>query len=137
MPKVQIEHGIDTEEATKLVLVQPFIRDVLGYDTGNIAEVVPEYGANRGGKKDEKVDYAILKDDKPIILIECKKYGTNLDNEPFPQLASYFTFTNSNEQKYAILTDGIVYRFYTDLVSDHILDSQPFFESDMLKIKDQ
>ncbi len=139
--KKQVEH-IQTEEATKTALVQPFINDILGYDIRSIEEVVPEYGANRGGKKDEKVDYAILKEGNPIILIECKCYGTDLNKEHIPQLATYFNFINAKDPKFAenpkfaILTDGIIYRFYTDLVKENVLDDEPFLEFSIKEIRD-
>lgn len=47
----------------------PFI-SALGYDVFNPTEVIPEFTADVGTKKGEKVDYAIKKDDKIIILIE-------------------------------------------------------------------
>ena len=58
---------IETEEATKQAFVLPFIQ-ILGYDIWNPEEVVPEFIADVGIKKGEKIDYAILKDGKPIIL---------------------------------------------------------------------
>ena len=67
-----LKDNLLTEEATKNALVMPFL-NVLGYDVFNPLEVVPEYIADSRLKKDEKVDYALIKDNKPIILIECKK----------------------------------------------------------------
>ena len=55
-----------TEEATKTALVMPFLQ-VLGYDVFDPREVVPEYVADVGLKRGEKVDYAVLKDGKPIM----------------------------------------------------------------------
>ncbi|MCI5139368.1 MAG: hypothetical protein D3922_13380 [Candidatus Electrothrix sp. AR1] len=72
IPK-QIEH-IQTEEATKNAFIMPFI-SALGYDIFNPMEVIPEFTADIGTKKGEKVDYAIKKDDDIIILIECKWCG--------------------------------------------------------------
>ncbi len=69
IPK-QIDH-IQTEEATKNAFVMPFI-SALGYDVFNPMEVVPEFIADVGPKKGEKVDYAIFQDGKPAILFECK-----------------------------------------------------------------
>ena len=118
------------------------INNVLGYNTSDITEVVPQDSADIGGNKADRVDYTILKDGTPIILIECKKYGTDLDKEHIPQLAKYFTFINAEETKFpeeikfAILTNGIIYRFYTDLVKTHVLDKEPFLEFDILTIKD-
>ena len=118
---------LETEEATKSSLVLPFIQ-MLGYEIFDPTEVVPEFTAG-GPKKGEKVDYALMKDGKPSILIECKKYGTNLDQEKTFQLIRYFAFT---EAKFGILTDGIVYRFFSDLDKPNMMDAKPFFEFNML-----
>jgi predicted type IV restriction endonuclease len=72
--------SIQTEEATKQYLIIPFIQ-ALGYDVFDPREVFPEYDANVGASKKYKLDYAILKDGKPIILIECKAKGDKLDKD--------------------------------------------------------
>ena len=69
---ITLKDSLQTEEATKNALVMPFL-NALGYDVFNPLEVVPEYIADSRLKKDEKVDYAIMQDNKPIILLECKK----------------------------------------------------------------
>ena len=122
----RVDH-LETEEATKSSLVLPFIQ-MLGYEIFDPTDVVPEFTAG-GPKKGEKVDYALMKDGKPTILIECKKYGTNLDQEKTFQLIRYFAFT---EAKFGILTDGIVYRFFSDLDKLNMMDAKPFFEFNML-----
>lgn len=121
---------IQTEEATKLALINPFIREVLGYDTTDLSEVVPEYTADVGIKKGEKVDYAILRDGVPLILIEAKKAGTRLQEEEPYQLYRYFTTTPSAQ--FGIYTDGIKYLFYSDLEKDNIMDNRPFLILDLL-----
>jgi len=68
----------------------PFI-NVLGYDVFDPTEVVPEFTADIGTKKGEKVDYAIMKDGKPIILFECKWSGADLNKEHASQLHRYFS----------------------------------------------
>jgi len=122
---------IKTEEATKTSLVLPFI-SVLGYDVFDPFEVNPEFIADIGIKKGEKVDYAILKDDKPIILVECKHCSENLDPHN-SQLFRYFHTTNA---KFGLLTNGLEYRFYTDLVTTNKMDEKPFFEFNIAEIKD-
>ena len=99
---------IQTEEATKTALVMPFVR-ALGYNTEDPREVVPEFIADVGDRKGEKVDYAILKDGKPVMLIECKAAGANLDEEDVSQLFRYFAVSKS---RFAVLTNGVVYRFH-------------------------
>lgn len=125
---------IKTEAATRTALVEPFIR-ALGYDTSDPTEVVPEFGANitvPGVNQDKHVDYAIMKDGKPIILIEVKQHGTD-PNKGYSQLFGYFTPVDA---RIAIATNGLIYRFYADLEKDHVMDKQPFLELDMLNLKE-
>ncbi|MDR1954316.1 MAG: type I restriction enzyme HsdR N-terminal domain-containing protein [Clostridiales Family XIII bacterium] len=121
-----------TEEATKTSLIMPFFQ-ILGYDVFNPLEFVPEFTADVGIKKGERVDYAIIMDGKPLILIECKTCGENLDKHG-SQLFRYFA--TSVDSKFGILTDGTVYRFYTDLDKANMLDDRPFLEIDISNIKD-
>ena len=111
----------------------PFISNVLGYNVSEPTEVIPEFTADVGEKKGEKVDYAILKDGKPIILFECKRYGSVLDKEQASQLSRYFTYT---ESKLGVLTDGIVYLFYSDLEKTNLMDTKPFLEFNMLDLEE-
>ncbi|MCY3549953.1 MAG: type I restriction endonuclease [Candidatus Poribacteria bacterium] len=122
---------IQTEEATKTAFVMPFI-NLLGYDVFNPTEVVPEFTADVGTKQGEKVDYAIFKDDEVIMLIECKKYGEDLSDVHTSQLYRYFSVVHA---RIAVLTDGVLYRFYTDLEESNIMDTKPFLEFDMLDIQ--
>ncbi len=123
---------LQTEEATKNAFVLPFIT-ALGYNVFDPTEVTPELTADVGTKKGEKVDYAILKDGKPIILFECKWSGINLDKEHKSQLYRYFSVT---EARFAVLTNGIIYRFYTDIDEPNKMDAKPFMELDMLNIRE-
>jgi len=124
--------GIQTEEATKNAFIMPFI-GALGYNVFDPTEVTPELVADVGTRKGEKVDYAILINGKPIILFECKWCGGNLDNEDASQLFRYFSVT---EARFGVLTNGIIYRFFSDLESQNIMDAKPFLELDMLDIKE-
>lgn len=120
-----------TEEATKTTLIMPFIA-ALGYDVFNPQEVLPEMNCDVGTKKGEKIDYAIMQDGEPVILIECKHWQQNLtlhDN----QLLRYF---NVSKAKFGVLTNGIVYRFYTDLEKNNVMDEKPFLEVNLLELKD-
>jgi hypothetical protein len=123
---------IHSEEATKTSLILPFFQQVFGYDIFNPDELVPEFTADYGTKKGEKVDYAIFIDKKPCILIEAKWCGEDLDKYG-SQLFRYFTTT---EAKFGILTNGIIYRFYTDLEEQNKMDIKPFLELNLLKLKD-
>lgn len=132
----RLKDSIQTEEATKNAFIMPFI-NVLGYDVFNPFEVVPEFISDIGTKKGEKVDYAIMREvpgglPEPCLLIECKHWKQALtlhDN----QLLRYFHVTKA---RFGILTNGIVYRFYTDLVAANKMDEQPFLEIDLLDLKE-
>ena len=122
---------VQSEEATKNAFVMPFIK-LLGYDIFNPTEVVPEFTADIGTKQGEKVDYAIFKDSKVVMIIECKKFGTDLSNAHISQLYRYFSPTHA---RIAVLTDGALYRFYTDLEKLNIMDTRPFLEFNLLNIQ--
>jgi len=119
---------INTEEGTKTAFVMPFI-SALGYDVFNPLEVVPEFTADIATKKGEKVDYAIKKDGKIIMLIECKQCGSDLSMSHKGQLYRYFSVT---EAKFAILTNGINYCFFSDIDAPNKMDEKPFFEFDII-----
>jgi hypothetical protein len=124
--------NIQTEEATKHAMVMPFI-GALGYNVFDPTDVTPELCADVGTKKGEKVDYAILRDGKPIILFECKHHSADLGNAHASQLYRYFNVT---EARFGVLTNGILYWFYTDLEAPNKMDEKPFFEFNMLDIKE-
>lgn len=125
--KIVDQRLIKTEEGTKTSMVMPFIT-ALGYDVADPTEVTPELIADVGVKKGEKVDYAILKDGQPIILFECKICGTNLGDVQASQLYRYFSVTSA---RFGILTDGVVYHFFTDLEATNKMDTKPFLVFDM------
>lgn len=112
-----------TEEAAKTALVMPFLQ-ALGYDVFNPGEVIPEFTADVGVKKGEKVDYALCIDGKLSILIECKPSSVALDLKHASQLFRYFATT---EARIAILTNGVVYQFYSDIDQPNKMDEKPFF----------
>jgi len=124
---------IQTEEATKNAMIMPLIQ-ILGYNVFDPLEVTPELVADVGTKKGEKVDYAILKDGKPIILFECKKAGGDLNINHAGQLFRYFHVTAA---RFGVLTNGLVYRFFTDLEQPNKMDEKPFFEFNILDFKDR
>ena len=126
-----LKENIQTEEATKNAFIMPFIQ-ILGYDVFNPMEVIPEFTADIGIKKGEKVDYAILQNGNPIILIECKYWQENLDIHS-SQLHRYF---NATKARFGLLTNGLKYRFYTDLEEKNIMDAEPFLEFDIENINE-
>ncbi|MFC3279098.1 type I restriction endonuclease [Xanthomonas fragariae] len=124
---------IQMEEATKNAMVMPLIQ-ILGYNVFDPLEVTPEIVADVGTKKGEKVDYAILRDGKPIILFECKRAGAELSINHASQLFRYFHVTAA---RFGVPTNGLVYRFFTDLEQPNKMDEKPFFEFNILDFKDR
>ena len=124
---------IQTEEATKNAMIMPFIQ-ILGYNVFDPLEVTPELVADIGTKKGEKVDYAILSNGQPIMLFECKKAGADLHINHASQLFRYFHVTAA---RFGILTNGLVYRFFTDLEQPNKMDEKPFFEFNVLDFKER
>jgi len=125
---VSLKSSISTEEATKASMVMPFFQ-ILGYDVFNPKEFCPEFNADVGVKKGEKVDYAIMGNDSEILmLVECKSCNSTLEGKHVSQLYRYFGATRA---KFAVLTNGIIYRFYSDLNEVNKMDLEPFFEVNM------
>lgn len=124
---------IKTEEATKNSMIMPLIQ-LLGYNVFDPQEVTPEYVSDIGTKKGEKVDYAILKDGQPIMLFECKKYGDELKINHAGQLFRYFHVTSV---RFGVLTNGIEYKFFSDLEQPNKMDEKPFFEFNLLNFKER
>ena len=118
---------LTTEESIKTALVLPFI-GALDYDYHNPSEVAAELAADVGTRVHEKVDYAILRDGKPIILFECKALANSLDVREMSQLTRYF---NNTDADIGILTNGVVYKFFSDLDKPNIMDQSPFLEVDI------
>lgn len=112
-----------TEQAAKTALVMPFLQ-ALGYNVFNPSEVVPEFTCDVGIKKGEKVDYAICEGGAVKMLIECKPANTELNVSNASQLFRYFSVT---EARVAILTNGVVYKFFSDIDSPNKMDDRPFF----------
>lgn len=122
---------IETEEATKTAFIIPFISNVLGYDVTDPREVIPEYTADIGVKKGEKVDFAIKSGDDFRFLIECKKIGEPLSLDHANQLVRYFNVTDT---EFAILTNGEVYEFYAQLDAANRMDEKPFMTINLTQV---
>jgi len=112
-----------TEEAAKNALVMPFLQ-ALGYNVFSPAEVIPEFTCDVGTKKGEKVDYAICHSGSVALLVECKPANVELDVAHASQLFRYFSVTDA---RVAILTNGIVYKFFSDIDTPNKMDERPFF----------
>ena len=128
----QVGDSLTNEEATKMALIAPFIQS-LGYDIFNPTEVKPEFSADLPGiKQGERVDYAVLENGQPKILIEAKPYRTDLRSAEKGQLSRYFQATKA---RIGILTNGRQFQFFTDLDHQNLMDERPFAEIDLSDLK--
>lgn len=115
-----------------MALIAPFIQ-ALGYDIFNPVEVKPEFSADLPGiKQGERVDYAILEDGQPKILIEAKPYTSDLRTAEMGQLSRYFQATKA---RIGILTNGRLFQFFSDLDDRNLMDQKPFAEIDLFDLR--
>lgn len=121
-----------TEEATKNAIVMPFLR-VLGFDVFDPSQIIPEYVADVGLKKGEKIDYAVKIGDRIEYLVEAKSVSTNLRDAQYSQLFRYFHTCDAN---IGILTNGLHIWFFSDLEAPNKMDANPFFKFDLLGYDD-
>lgn len=122
-----------TEETTKQALILPLL-NILDFSPFDPQKVKAEHGANfKGAKANERVDYALFSDGLPVMFIEAKPYNNKLTNHD-GQLARYFNSTPS--VTIAAITNGIQWRFFTDLKLPNVMDTEPFYVVNFEKLKD-
>ncbi len=127
----RLKEQIHTEEATKMSFIMPFL-NALGYDVYDPMQVTPECVCDYGTKKNEKIDYTVNIDGEPIMIIECKHWEQDLDKHK----AQLFRYYQVSPAKFGLLTNGIVYKFFTDLETPNKMDDMPFFEVNILELRD-
>jgi len=120
----------DYKKTKKIDMDESYLRSPMG-DVSEI-EVIPEFVCDIGTKKGEKVDYMIMKDGEPILVIECKHWKENADAHN-SQLHRYY---HVSKARFGILTNGIIYNFYTDLEKPNIMDEKPFLTINLDDLKD-
>lgn len=106
---------------------------MLGFDVFDPTQIIPEYVADIGLKKGEKIDYAVKIGDKIEYLVEAKSVSTSLQDAQYSQLFRYFHTLDAN---IAILTNGLHFWFFTDLDATNKMDQRPFFKFDLLGYDD-
>lgn len=124
--------NLNNEEQTKHICVMRFLYQVLGYDIFNSNEVVSEYTCDILREKGERVDYAIFGNNVPIMIVEVKKFGENLDIHK-SQLKRYYAATKS---RIGILTNGLRYMFFADLADKNLMDDRAFLDIDISNMND-
>ncbi len=123
------EHVRGNEQATKQSLVGPLFT-MLGYDLTDPRECIPEYRVDFGPNRSIKpIDWAFFQSAHPIFFVEAKEVGKKLANYD-EQLADYFA--KAPEARLGILTNGVQWRFFTDVVNPNIMDKEPFVKWDVL-----
>ena len=123
-----LKDRLSSEESTKQSLVLPFLQ-ALGYNVFDPSEVEPEFTADVGTKQGEKVDYAVMSNDGPVILIECKRVSDNLSSDK--KISQLFRYFGTTKARIGVLTNGVVYQFLSDLESQNVMDTNPFLEVDV------
>lgn len=119
------------EAQTRKFLIEPFFH-LLNYISNDL---IPEYNADFGERVSQKIDYAILINKKDTILIEAKKYNSRLSDKEAGQLNGYFS--NTRNSRIAVLTNGIEYRFYSDVLQPNVIDNKPFFVFNLLNYSEK
>lgn len=127
---VHLAERAETEAATQNYLIIPFFR-ILGYDPTNPDKIVPEVHASFSDKFKNRVDYAIYKDEEPVIAVESKKVGS-LSEANQGELKGYFNAMPS--VKLGILTDGLLYQLFSDTNIENMMDDQPFVVVDLTEV---
>lgn len=121
------------EAQTKLLYINPFI-EILGYKTSEQTDVIAEYPADYANRARDKVDYVLRKSDANVLMIECKRFHEKVGKHGH-QLSNYFHYLK--EVRFGILTNGIIYHFYTDIDTHNSMDPEPFFEFDITDFNDE
>ena len=122
------EHVRGNEQATKQSLIGPLFT-LLGYDLTDPRECVPEFRADFGKERSVKpVDWAFFQNGRPMFFVEAKEASRKLVGYD-EQLADYFA--KAPEVKLGVLTNGIQWRFFTDVVHQNVMDKEPFLKWDV------
>ena len=118
----------ENESQTRDYLIEPFF-NLLGYN--KMEHYSHEFSLKFAKGSVKKVDMVItLNRRTPIMLIECKRSTSNLTDKNRKQLAEYFQ--NHKESKVGILTNGIVYEFYSVMWNEpKKLSNYPFMIFDL------
>jgi predicted type IV restriction endonuclease len=123
------EHVRGNEQATKQSLIGPLFT-LLGWDLTDPRECVPEYRVDFGKDRSVKpIDWAFKQDGRPIFFVEAKEVGKKLVHYD-EQLADYFA--KAPEAKLGVLTNGVQWRFFTDVVNLNVMDREPFARWDVI-----
>ena len=125
-----VKEACTDEAKTRSYLVEPLL-EALGYDCRDPRDVISEFTADVADKKGEKVDYALMRDGEPVVLVEAKTLGNRLGGREREQLQRYFPFTPA---RLAVITDGVQWHWYkgrSERDQSHQMGSSPFLTYDV------
>ena len=91
---------ISSEANTKKRIIEPTL-EILGWDTRS-NEVILEYPI-RIGSTTKYVDYALMLENKPVVLVEAKAYDVTLSHDDSAQIISYGRI---EDVQWVVLTNG-------------------------------
>lgn len=131
---IELKDNVITKEGTKNAFVLPLIQS-LGYNIFNPLEVIPDYSSDptiATDEKKEKIEYAIVKEKKPIILIKCEHWENDLQAKGDTLVTEF----NKSDSRFGMRTNGRVIKVYTDLAESGKMDKEPFLDIDLLAMKD-
>ena len=119
----------NNEDNTRAYLVEPFIK-ALGFEPNEPQDVEQQVASDAG-----PADIALKIENKKIAVIEIKKEGTDLSRHTL-QLKKYY-YNVEKSIRFGILTNGVEYHLYCDLVEAKYMDDEPFLTIDVLKLNEK
>ncbi|MCY4497253.1 MAG: type I restriction enzyme HsdR N-terminal domain-containing protein [Rhodospirillaceae bacterium] len=123
----RIAPACDNEEQTKVSLINPYL-EILGYGVRDPLVCRLEYRAGIGQGR-EKVDYAIMRDGQPSILIEAKPATADFSS-PLPVPAQLQRYFMAEKAEFAVLTNGVMWQWYRGGPDGMLLET-PFLLHDV------
>lgn len=118
------------EAETRWLLIDTFLLDALGFSK---EDIIVEYSLDSVNRKNKynKLDYCVLIENKPKLLVEAKSLGIDLFDK-YNQLEEYFLevlkiYDYKQNELIGVLTDGDMYLFYTNSIEENKMDLKPFF----------
>jgi predicted type IV restriction endonuclease len=104
--RIKLEKGFTNEAAVSQGAVLPILQ-ACGWNTHDTDEVSPQYGT----QDNQRVDYALLRGDKPLIFIEVKHRLDN-DRSLDKGIEQVLNYAYKEGVPVAVLTDGDAWLFY-------------------------
>lgn len=118
------------EFQTRQLLIDPFVRDGLGYDLANPTDVLVAADVRHGGPNKKEADYAVKMwvngDPKDFLLVEAKSIEHTLDDKDVQQLRDYVS--GSPSARFGLLTNGVEYLWFKCPPKMRTMEDSPFLK---------